>query len=95
MSERSLHEFRILLAGWHSYLQSGANANWPGHEGFTRAVLVCAQQLSDTIDRAAGLEPWVCMGCGAGYVSGEHVCPMPVKPLTGGIGIYGLDWTYG
>jgi hypothetical protein len=41
--------------------------------------------------------PWHCMGCGADYYGdpSAHKCPLPVKPLTGGIGIYGLDWTYG
>jgi len=40
--------------------------------------------------------PWHCMGCGADYYgdSSAHKCPVPVKRLTGDVGVFGRDWTY-
>jgi hypothetical protein len=39
-------------------------------------------------------DPWHCMGCGIDYLGAEHDCPVRVRPLRGGIGLFGLDWTF-
>jgi hypothetical protein len=68
-------------------------------------VIAKVRELEDDDDGSAPVTlwplyltgPWQCQACGSDY-SGpirDHLCPVPVKPLTGSIGIYGLDWTYG
>jgi len=49
-------EFRVLLRAWHAHLEHHEGGDWPGHDGFIRAVRTCASQLAETIDRAADLE---------------------------------------
>jgi len=80
-------EFRLLAGAWHNFL---ASQDALRHDGFVRAVTTCAEQLEQAIARA---EERIRELEDAAGDDDPGPAPARVRPLTGGIGVFGRDWT--